>query len=99
MSLLQNPPIHPHTPQELRYALIGVAWALTGMLGACLVLRLCDTPGSIRQDDLDRLEAAKQADKDVRGLPLMASRFLLEDGRVVDRQTYIKLMHEERLAQ
>lgn len=74
-----------------------MAWALAGVLGASLVLRLCDTPGSIRQDDLDRMEAAKEAQKDVNNLPLMAIRFRLDDGRVVDRQTYAKLMYEERL--
>ncbi len=94
------PPTCPPTlPQELRYALVGVAWALTGLLGTALVLRLCDTPGSIRQDDLDRMEAAKEARKDARGLPFMANRFMLDDGRVVDRQTFAKLIYEERLAE
>ena len=73
--------------QELRIALIWVSIVQMGVFVVCLIMRLIEKPGSIRQDELDAVEAQKMTDDDMKELNYLFGRqkFTSWDGKVYGR--------------
>ena len=75
-----------------------MCWAAVAQLALGLLMRCLERPGAVRQDDLDAMEAAKEAKQFMGRQPVLQGTFRLPDGRQVDRATLQQLVARERMA-